>query len=363
MTVAKFEVEVTSENVTHFAQLSGDWNPLHTDSRYAAETKFGRTILHGAFSAGLISRMAGMHVPGRDCLLHGMRLKFIAPIFPPVRLCVQGRQVREVDGEGAVEVSVVDVVTGMRYVEGSYEFSRHGHFEKPLPPRSDESRISGAPILVTGCSGGLGGALVSRLGDRSLGVSRTGANGGLAVGDFAELPEILNGQPISGIVHCGWPALDNQNLVDLGVATDSAIRYHIAAPVSDCIKLAQVLRSCGLPGSSLVLVGSTAAQPGRHNWRSPLYSIAKGMINSLTQIFALELGSHGMRCAAVVFDVIDGGMNADMRHAARVANADRSPAGKLASPDEAASQIEWVLANTSTFASGAVVNLSGGAIP
>jgi NAD(P)-dependent dehydrogenase (short-subunit alcohol dehydrogenase family) len=336
---------------------------LHTDPDYASQTKYGKPILHGAFSAGLLSRMAGMHIPGHDCLLHGIRLKFIAPIVLPASLRVKGKQIRGRGGEGMVEVTINDVVTGTRYVEGSYEFSRHNRTEKVEEVQPAETSSGDAIILVTGASGGLGAALVALLGSRCVGLSRSGVAGALAAQDFARLPELLGGRAITGIVHCGWPPLDNQRLTDMGGDTDSAILHYVASPLSDCIKLAHVLSVHGLPGASLVLVGSTAAAPGRHNWSMPLYSLTKSLIPTLTKILALELGSRKLRCTGVVFDVIEGGMNADMRDAVKVAHIDRSPAGKLPSPYDAASQIAWVLANDSTLISGAVITLSGGAIP
>src|SRR5215211_86917 len=45
-----------------FANVSGDWNPLHTDPGHAARTAYRRPVLHGAFSAGLLSRLAGMYL-------------------------------------------------------------------------------------------------------------------------------------------------------------------------------------------------------------------------------------------------------------------------------------------------------------
>ena len=69
MSDASFTVDVTAEDAIKFAQLSGDWNPLHTDAEYASKTIYKTPVLHGAFSAGLISQMAGMHLPGKSCLL------------------------------------------------------------------------------------------------------------------------------------------------------------------------------------------------------------------------------------------------------------------------------------------------------
>lgn len=363
MTESDFEVEVTDEDARRFADLSGDWNPLHTDSVYAAETVYRRPILHGAFSAALISRLAGMHIPGRDCLLHGMKLRFTAPIFPPVRLRVHGSMIREHMDGGVVSVSISDSASGTRYVDGSYEFGRHRHGVLLQPTAENTGGYTGAPVLVTGASGGIGSALLSRLGDRGLGLSRSGAVGALTVPDLAKLPDLLANREIAGIVHCGWPSPDNQRLTALGSDTDSAIRHYVAEPLSECLKLAQLLSAHGLPGATMVLMGSTASEPGRHNWRMPLYSLGKSLVPTLVKVLAVELGARGQRCLGVVFDVIDGGMNGAMRDSVRLAHADRSPYGLLASADEAAGQVAWVLNNSSYLLSGAVISISGGAIP
>ncbi len=363
MTECEFEVEVTEDEARRFAELSGDWNPLHTDPAYAAGTSYRRTILHGAFSAGLISRMAGMHLPGRDCLLHAIKLKFVAPILPPARLRVHGSVTRERSDGGLVDVTISDSVSGTHYVDGSYEFGHHQHqvLTQALPPNKTSETDS--PILVTGASGGLGAAVLARLGERGLGLSRSGAVDAMTISDLARLPELLAGRKIAGIVHCGWPAPDNQRLTALGGNTEAAIRHHVAEPLGDCLKLAQALSSHGRPSAPMVLVGSTFAQPGRHSWRMPLYSLSKALVPTLVQVLALELGTRNLRCVGVVFDVIDGGMNGTMRDAVRLTHADRSPFGMLASLDEAASQVAWVLDNNSHLVSGAMVSLSGGAIP
>ena len=363
MTGAEFEVDITEHDARRFAELSGDWNPLHTDPAYAAQTSYRRPILHGAFSAGLLSRMAGMYVPGRDCLLHGIKLKFVAPILPPARLRVHATLLRDIGGAGLVEVIISDVATGARYVDGSYEFGSHRQIAPKRTALVAQNEETDVPVLVTGASGGLGAAVLARLGLRGLGVSRSGAASALALQDFACMPELLGGRKISGIVHCGWPTPDNQRLTALGNGSDAAIRHHVAEPLGDCIKLAQVLADYGLPGSVLVLVGSTAAEPGRHNWGMPLYSLAKSLIPTLVKVLALEMGRSKQRCIGVVLDVVDGGMNAGMRDAVKLAHQDRSPSGALPSPEDVASQVAWVLDNGSCLASGALINLSGGALP
>lgn len=363
MIESEFEVDVTEEDASRFAEISGDWNPLHTDPTYAAGTSFRRTILHGAFSAGLLSRMAGMHIPGRDCLLHGIKLKFVAPILPPTRLRVHGALVRSGDNGGVVEVTISDSASGTHYVAGVYEFGYHRHQVTPQALAETDLVCTETPVLVTGASGGLGSAVLERLGSKGLGLSRSGTVGAFMIPDLAQLPKALAGRKISGIVHCGWPAPDNQRLTALGSNTEAAVRHHVAEPLSDCLKLAQALSAFGLPGATLVLVGSTAADPGRHNWRMPLYSLGKTLVPTLVKVLAVELGAGNRRCLGVVFDVVDGGMNGGMRDAVRLAHADRSPYGMLPGTDDAAGQIAWILDNSSYLVSGAIINLSGGALP
>ncbi|MDX1430005.1 MAG: MaoC/PaaZ C-terminal domain-containing protein, partial [Rhodothermales bacterium] len=48
--------EITADDVRAFADITGDDNPLHVDAEYAANTRFGRPIVHGVFLAGLISK-------------------------------------------------------------------------------------------------------------------------------------------------------------------------------------------------------------------------------------------------------------------------------------------------------------------
>ena len=50
---------VTDELVRAFAEVSGDFNPLHLDEEFAATTRFGRRIAHGMLSGAFISAVLG----------------------------------------------------------------------------------------------------------------------------------------------------------------------------------------------------------------------------------------------------------------------------------------------------------------
>ena len=196
---------------------------------------------------------------------------------------------------------------------------------------------------------------MAQLGDRALALGRE------SDGHY-RIPDHVGEDSVAALVHCGWPAPDNVGLTRLDAA-EAAIRHHVAEPLERIIEAARLVRRFGRKGAMLVLVGSTFAKPGRHNWRMPLYSLAKTMVPTITEILALELAAQGQRCVAVTFDMLDGGMNAGSTPRIRQMHADRSPWQRLAKPEEAAVQIAWVLDNPHPFVSGAAITLSGGALP
>lgn len=362
-TAASFDVAVGLEELQAFAKLSGDWNPLHTDADYARRSDHGRQVLHGAFSAGLVSRLAGMFLPGRDCLLHGIRLRFVAPILPPAELKVSGKLVTGTLLAGTVEVSITDRDSGRQYVQASYEFGTHAA-GRPAAQTSApaQTRPAEGVVLVTGATGGLGSALLRFLGPRGLGLSRSGGAGLIPAGDREALTRALDGRPLEAIVHASWPMPDNVRLLKQPEPR-AAIDHQIAAPMAEMLDLARWLAELGRPNALLVLVGSAFAHPGRHGFRTPLYSLSKSMIPTLAQILAVELAAKEKRCAAVVFDVIDSGMNKAMSPAQRQMQSDRVPAGRLPDAEEAAKQILWMLDNGSFLISGGTLTLTGGALP
>ncbi|WP_221584908.1 MaoC family dehydratase [Microbacterium sp. G2-8] len=46
--------EITQDEVTAFADLTGDRNPIHLDAELAEATPFGGTIVHGYLTLGLV---------------------------------------------------------------------------------------------------------------------------------------------------------------------------------------------------------------------------------------------------------------------------------------------------------------------
>ncbi len=79
---ASLERTFTQDDVEAFARLSGDVNPIHLDAEYAADSQFGRRLVHGMLVSGLFSTLFGTQVPGPGAIYMGQSLRFKAPVFP-----------------------------------------------------------------------------------------------------------------------------------------------------------------------------------------------------------------------------------------------------------------------------------------
>ncbi len=73
--------QITDAVVRAFAELSGDYNPIHLDEEFAKTTQFGKRIAHGMISGALISAVLGYKFKERRVVYLSQTLKFIAPVF------------------------------------------------------------------------------------------------------------------------------------------------------------------------------------------------------------------------------------------------------------------------------------------
>jgi|TARA_B100000809_G_C14865481_1_gene433518 acyl dehydratase len=55
---------VTAEHVKAFAEITGDYNPLHFDEAFAAGTTFGRLVVQGGITSGILNALVAMDMLG-----------------------------------------------------------------------------------------------------------------------------------------------------------------------------------------------------------------------------------------------------------------------------------------------------------
>ena len=104
-------VQVTDEDIRHFADLSGDHNPLHLDPAAAQAAGFPGPVAHGALGIALATGLASrMELTRRSLVaLVGLTWRFSAPVFPGDRLTlhlrVSARRATSRPGTGVVTLA------------------------------------------------------------------------------------------------------------------------------------------------------------------------------------------------------------------------------------------------------------------
>ncbi|HYS64878.1 MAG TPA: bifunctional enoyl-CoA hydratase/phosphate acetyltransferase [Paraburkholderia sp.] len=76
-------VRVAVQNdIDLFAAVSGDINPAHVDAAFASGDLFGHVVVHGMWTAALISALLGTRLPGPGTIYLDQTLQFRRPVVP-----------------------------------------------------------------------------------------------------------------------------------------------------------------------------------------------------------------------------------------------------------------------------------------
>ena len=245
--------------------------------------------------------------------------------------------------------------------------------------------MAGPVTLVTGASGGIGGALAAMLAQQGhrlvlSGLDQSGldtlatdltAQGAsvatlagdvrerdlaqacvaLAVERFGRLDHLVTGAgasrpvPLVEMEDDEWDRLVDINLSAVFRISKAAARQLIVQG----------------EGGSIVHISSIAHANGGANLA---YGSAKGGVATLTYGMAQQLGPHGIRVNAVAPGIIDtpmvrGGF-AQQFDALVAGAAVRTPLGRLGRPEDVAAVIAFLLSPSAAFVTGALIPITGG---
>src|SRR6185503_11995692 len=74
-------ITLTADHVRTYAEMTGDYNPLHFDAEFASKTKFGKLVVQGGLTTGLLHALVAMDLPGPGTVFLSQNWKFTAPVF------------------------------------------------------------------------------------------------------------------------------------------------------------------------------------------------------------------------------------------------------------------------------------------
>jgi 3-oxoacyl-[acyl-carrier protein] reductase len=381
---ANFERDIGEEEVLLFARLSGDLNPLHLDSAYAARTNLGERIVHGAYQVGLASALVGMHLPGRNVLVGAMRSRFPSPLRYPCRVRVTGEMTTWNSKARAGQVRVLIQHIPSLSVTAEIQVTFGLHEDNARPARDDAGGESARPtatferkhqrlLLVTGASGGLGSSLVARLSTNYDIIAVThheSLPGNLAQeSNVLELKLDLQSNSAAesmrlavgvnclyGIVHTAWPGVPRGGLLQ---ADPDAVLLQVSFGSHSTIDLARVLyHHAGEDGGRLILIGSTAATLKPHlPWAA--YSLGKACLEQTSRLLAPEMARKRITVNVVSPSFVPVGINRQATKQSKLAEAASVPLGRLCSEGDVEDLVGFLLSDQAGYISGQVLALTG----
>lgn len=113
------QFQVTDKMVRQFAEMSGDFNPIHVDEEFAAKTRFKRRIAHGMIVGALFSRCL-VESLGHGGVYLGQNMKFVTPVFIDdiIEVSIEVTGLRKEKGIATVETLARKISTGEFCVKG-----------------------------------------------------------------------------------------------------------------------------------------------------------------------------------------------------------------------------------------------------
>ena len=71
----------TADHVETYARLTGDRNPLHFDEAFTAGTRFGRLLVQGGLTTGVLNALVAMDLPGPGSVFISHNWRFTGPVY------------------------------------------------------------------------------------------------------------------------------------------------------------------------------------------------------------------------------------------------------------------------------------------
>ncbi len=236
--------------------------------------------------------------------------------------------------------------------------------------------FNGRPVLVTGASGGIGGATVRHLVEAGADVIASGRSKEEALAAIAAdtgariLPfdvtaeesvrDALDGLDIWGVVNCAGYGGEIATPMDTDIAVfDKVININARGALLVIKYAARSMIRIG-DGGSIVNVSSQASLVALNGHIS--YGSSKAAVDNITRVSALELGKYNIRVNSVNPTVVMTPMSAWYWGREDIGGPflKAMPLGRWATEDEIAAPITFLLSDASSMITGVSLPIDGG---
>jgi 3-oxoacyl-[acyl-carrier protein] reductase len=377
--IARWSHQISAANVDAFAELSGDVNPLHVEDDFARKHGFRGRVVHGMLLGAYLSRVLGTVLPGPGVVWLSQSTRFVQPAYVGDRIEVV---VRIAHKSPALRTLVLEI-------------SISNHREETL--MTAEAKVmmvgEGASVpwtdlvaIVTGGSRGIGAAVARAIGQRGARVVFSYLRRQEAADEVVEAIAAGGGQAVAvqadmaseeGTRRLGEAALDAYGRVDAVInnatppierkpfdelsweETDAYWRAYVQSPFLLAKQILPGMKERGFGRFVHLLTSAMWGAPPPH---MAGYVAAKSGLWGLAKSMAVELAPFGITVNAVSPSAVMTDQWTDEPETRRRALALKIPTQRLASPEEVAAAIMFLLGEEGAYVTGANLPVAGGEV-
>ena len=375
------EHAITHSDVQAFADLTGDYNPVHLDREFAVQTQFGKPIVHGMLTASYISTVIGMLIPGPGALWLTQTIQFMNPGFvgDAIKVCAKVKSKSPSTRILGLDIEIQNQ-NGISLIKGESTVRMLQLTSKKKEDKMSEKNV----ILVTGGSRGIGAATAKKIAamgypvivnfknsekEASDMVSQIIGDGGRAIsiqGDVSSEQDVAHifSQAeaqfgfIEGVVHCAAPLPVPRPFLDEDWENQQS---HIEVQLKgafNCAKRAlplMIQRGAG----SFVFVGSIYGE-GVPPTQQSSYISAKAALAAFARTLAVEFGPKGVRVNTVAPGMTQTEMIANIPDKVKMLAKMNAPLRKLAESEDIADAIAFLISPSARHITGVTLPVCGG---
>lgn len=376
-----FEHIILQSDVDSFAALSGDFNPLHVDEDFAINTGFRRPVVHGIFTASLVSRLVGMHLPGPGALWVSQNFDFKGPAFVGDNLLISAKVIR-------VSHSVKIATMQMKVTNQKNELILEGQGKVTvleLQKLGVEKQNMKNKCLVIGGAKGIGASVVREMMDRGDEIVLTYSQSKEAANELVKLNQnnanacsavkcdLLVDEDIEAliqrlknsdftpnvIVYCAAMLPQPTPFPDVSW---EAFNGFFEVQIKGAFKLVQALigemRSDAF--NSIVFVSSLYAE-GTPPAQQVAYVTSKAALNGFMRALSIEYGPKNVNVNCVAPGMTNTDMIANIPQKVKLTTKMNTPLRRLAETEDIAKTITFLASPEAKHITGTVLNITGGA--
>jgi 3-oxoacyl-[acyl-carrier protein] reductase len=372
--VRSIEHTFTASDVSRFAALTGDDNPVHVSNDYARNTPAGGAIVHGMLAASYISTLIGKEIPGEGAVWSSFDVTWKNPIRINDTVIFEAKVESVTSSTDMLSLIIegTNVTKNNVCVEARAKIFCMQSIKKNEESVVSYQNLRGKRILIVGASGVIGTEISRQLSasgaqlilwgrDRSKLESLDGERHEVDLLDFNSLSGAIKklraSQKLDGFVHLTSACVSNISIDD--ELNCEELKKHMELGPYTFSKLCSNLLPHMSATASLVAV-LTQYVIGAPPPKTSAYVAAKMALLGLVKSVAVEMGPKGIRCNAVSPGMVNTPFSENISIKEKQIQAAVNPLRRLCTPIEIADAVCFLLGSSASFVNGVNLPLTGG---